>query len=82
MVHAFNPGTFALVCNQSRLHLTPHGQVTVLNAQDFYAALVTSSQEYFQRLATDEALQRNFRRRLSEADGGAPETFFSMHIVP
>ena len=23
MVHAFNPGPFALVCNQSRLHLTP-----------------------------------------------------------
>jgi hypothetical protein len=36
MIHAFNPGPFALVCGQSRLHLTRHGPVTVLNAQDCY----------------------------------------------
>lgn len=82
MVHAFNPGPFALVCNQSRLHLTPHGEVTVLNAQDFYAALVMASQEYFRCLASDVALQSNFSQRVTEADGGAPETFVTMRVVP
>jgi hypothetical protein len=82
MVHAFNPGPFALVCNQSRLHLTPHGTVTVLNAQDFYAALVLASQEYFRCLASDDALQNNFRQRIADADGGAPEAFLGIRIVP
>jgi hypothetical protein len=82
MVHAFNPGAFALVCSQSRLHLTPHGDLTVLNAQDFYAALISSSQVYFRSLAEDEALQSNFRRRIAEADGGAPETFLGIRVVP
>ncbi len=82
MVHAFNPGPFALVCNQSRLHLTPHGSATVLNAQDFYAALVLASQQYFRSLATDETLQGNFRRRIAQADGGAPESFLAMRVAP
>jgi hypothetical protein len=80
MVHAFHPGPFALVCNQSRLHLTPHGPVTVLNAQDFYAALVLASQEYFRCLSADETLQHNFSRRVAEADGGAPETFLATRV--
>lgn len=82
MVHASNPGPFALVCNQSRLHLTPHGPVTVLNAQDFYAALILASQQYFRSLAADETLQSNFRRRIAQADGGAPDSFLAMRVTP
>jgi hypothetical protein len=43
MIHAFNPGPFALVCHQSRLHLSPQGEVTILNAEDFYAGLLCAS---------------------------------------
>jgi hypothetical protein len=75
MVHAFNPGPFGLVCHQSRLHLTPQGEVTVLNAEDFYAALIHASHAYFDALRTDTNLQKSFSRRLAENDGGAPEMF-------
>jgi hypothetical protein len=80
MVHASNPGPFALVCNQSRLHLTRHGQAIVLNAQDFYAALVVASQEYFRTLTSDDALKSNFRRRIAEDDGGAPESYIGVRV--
>jgi hypothetical protein len=81
MVHAFNPGPFALVCNQSRLHLTPHGEVTVLNAQDFYAALILASQDYFEKLVNDQMLRANFQRRIAEKDGGAPDSCIAVRIV-
>ena len=81
MVHASNPGPFALVCNQSRLHLTPHGEVTVLNAQDFYAALIYASQNYFKDLVQDQGLRSNFKRRIAEKDGGAPDSYISTRVV-
>jgi hypothetical protein len=80
MVHAFNPGPFALVCNQSRLHLQPHGEVTVLNAQDFYAALVLAAQDYFRDLVKDDALRANFKRRVADKDGGAPDTLVATRV--
>jgi len=79
MIHAANPGPFALVSGQSSLHLTPNGEVTVLNAQDFYAALIFASQAYFSALATDPVLAVNFQRRLQDTDGGAPDTFVASH---
>jgi hypothetical protein len=82
MVHAFNPGPFVLVCGQSRLHLTPHGPLTALNAQDFYAALVLASQDYFRSLGSDETLRTNFARRIAHADGGAPDSFLAIRVVP
>jgi hypothetical protein len=75
MVHAFNPGPFGLVCHQSRLHLTPQGDVTVLNAEDFYAALIQGSRAYFDELQIDANLQKSFSRRVAESDGGAPQIF-------
>ncbi|ADE15394.1 hypothetical protein Nhal_2306 [Nitrosococcus halophilus Nc 4] len=81
MVHAFNPGPFALVCNQSRLHLTPHGEVTVLNAQDFYTALVLASQNYFRELQEEGTLRANFRRRIDEKDGGAPDSHIGARVT-
>lgn len=75
MVHAFNPGTFALVCGQSRLHLTKQGEATVLNAQDLYGALMQASRAYFTDLLADSELQENFRRRVADKDGGAMQQY-------
>jgi hypothetical protein len=77
MIHAANPGSFALVCGQSRLHLTAHGAVTVLNAEDCYTALLSASQAYFAALQSDPKLVANFQKRVQDKDGGAPDTFFA-----
>lgn len=75
MVHAFNPGPYALTHHASRNHLsTDHGP-KVLNAEDFYAALVTSSQRYFADLTSRTDLQERFAKRLSDGKGGAPQIY-------
>jgi hypothetical protein len=72
IVHAFHPGPFALTHHNSRLHLTtPHGQ-TILNAENFYAALVEASDAYFSALATESDLRQAFINRLSDPNGGMP----------
>jgi len=72
IVHAFHPGPFALSHHMSRLHLTaPHGQV-ILNAEDFYAALVEASRAYFTALATESDLLKAFVARLNDPSGGMP----------
>ena len=75
MVHAFNPGPFALVCHQSRLHLTSQSELTVLNAEDFYAALIFASQQYFDALGKDVELQKLFAQRIADSDGGGIQSF-------
>ena len=74
MVHSFNPGPFGLVSGQPQIHLKMHGQVVVLNAQDTFAALVAASTAYFEALAREPDLLRNFAYRLTDADGGGIET--------
>ncbi len=75
IVHSFNPGPFALTHHNSRLHLqSPHGQL-VLNAEDFYAALLLASRSYFSALAVDPALQASFLQRIAAKDGGAPQVW-------
>jgi hypothetical protein len=70
IVHAFHPGPFGLTHHMSRFHLTTaHGQ-TILNAEDFYAALVEASSAYFAALGTDTELHAAFRSRLSGPNGG------------
>jgi hypothetical protein len=75
MVHAFNPGPFVLVCHQSRLHLTPQSGLIILNAEDFYAALIAASHGYFDALSRDGDLQHLFTRRLADEDGGGMQSF-------
>jgi hypothetical protein len=77
MVHSFNPGQFGLVCGQSRLHLSKHDSITILNAQDLYAALITASRAYFDALQGNPELLQVFTKRIAETQGGAPET----HVV-
>jgi hypothetical protein len=70
IVHAFHPGPFGLTHHMSRLHLAaPHGQ-TILNAEDFYAALVEASRAYFTTLVTDSTLLEAFVARLQDPNGG------------
>jgi hypothetical protein len=72
IVHAFHPGPFALTHHMSRLHLTTHEGQTILNAEDFYAALVEASRAYFTALPDDPNLLKAFVARLSDASGGMP----------
>ena len=80
MVHSFNPGPFALVCNQSRVHLTAPFGIVALNAEDFYAGLIKAADAYFETLDNDHGLQTRFSQRLKSDDGGGVESF-TVHAV-
>jgi hypothetical protein len=75
LVHCFHPGPFALTHHASWAHLRPQGEAIVLNAEDFYAALLFSSKRYFSELETSDELQVAFLKRTSSASGGAPQVF-------
>jgi hypothetical protein len=72
MIHAFNPSPFAIVCHRSRMHLCEVGTTRMLNAEDFYADLVTASRGYFGALYADLELQSRFIKRITSDDGGRP----------
>jgi len=73
MVHSFHPGPFALTHHASWAHLQVQDDKVVLNAQDFYAALLNASHGYFAELSASPALQACFLKRISDANGGAPQ---------
>jgi hypothetical protein len=75
VVHCFHPGPFALTHHASWAHLRQQGEATVLNAEDFYAALLQASEAYFSELEQSEELQRAFRKRVSSSSGGAMQVF-------
>jgi hypothetical protein len=67
MVHAFSPGPYVLTHFNRNLHLTRHRDGrTVLNAEDFYEAMVKASERYFGALASDAQLQFAFIQRLGD----------------
>jgi hypothetical protein len=72
MVHSFNPSPFVILCQNSRMHLCEATGVRMLNAEDFYADLVTASRAYFSALYSDLELQRHFVKRVTSDDGGRP----------
>jgi hypothetical protein len=72
MIHSFNPSPFMILCRNSRMHLCDAGGVRMLNAEDFYADLVTASRAYFSALYSDLELQRRFGKRVTSDDGGRP----------
>ena len=74
MIHSFNPSPFMILCRNSRMHLCDASGVRMLNAEDFYADLVTASRAYFSALYSDLELQRRFGRRVTSDDGGRPLT--------
>jgi len=69
-VHGFSPGPYKLTHHNGHLHMTVDGGLTVLNAEDFYAALVTASERYFADLKSDAALQSSFQQRANDTNTG------------
>jgi hypothetical protein len=72
MIHSFNPSPFMILCRNSRMHLCDASGVRMLNAEDFYADLVSASRDYFGALYSDLELQRRFGKRLTSDEGGRP----------
>jgi hypothetical protein len=70
MVHSFSPGPFKLTHHHSEVHLKMDEEVLVLNAEDFYAALVAASRAYFEALRTPSDIQKAFLQRVSSPKGG------------
>jgi hypothetical protein len=54
------------------MHLLEANGVRMLNAEDFYADVVTASRAYFQTLYADVELQTRFIARVTSDDGGRP----------
>jgi hypothetical protein len=71
VVHCFHPGPFALTHHASWAHLKLQGEAIVLNAEDFYAALLIASKRYFVALEGSPELQRSFLKRIASSNGGA-----------
>lgn len=69
-VHGFSPGPYKLTHHNSHVHLTVDGGQTVLNAEDFYAALVTAAKKYFDALEGDPALRAAFEKRAQDPSTG------------
>jgi hypothetical protein len=69
-VHGFSPGPYGLTHHNGHLHMTSHNGTTVLNAEDFYAALVVASERYFTKLASDVVLQKAFAKRAADPETG------------
>ena len=69
-VHGFAAGPYTLTHHNSQLHLTIDGGQTLLNAEDFYAALVTATKTYFDALRGDVGLRAAFEQRANDPDTG------------
>ena len=61
-----------ILCRNSRMHLCDASGVRMLNAEDFYADLVTASRAYFTALYSDLDLQERFGKRIASDEGGRP----------
>ena len=69
-VHGFSPGPYKLTHHHSEVHLTTDGGQIVLNAEDFYAALVTAARTYFNAVRGDAGLRAAFEQRANDPDTG------------
>jgi hypothetical protein len=71
IVHGFSTGPYGLIHHASHLHLKRDKQGRpILNAEDFYAALVTAFNRYFDEVPRDPSLQANIVARASSAKFG------------
>jgi len=79
MVHAGQPGPFVLTHHNSHLHLgaTQAGQA-ILNAEDFYAALVFAAQRYLADARTQPSVREALVVRLNKEGVAAvgPITYY------
>jgi len=69
-VHGFSPGAYSLTHHNGHVHLTQTAGRTVLNAEDFYAALVFASKRYFDDLRNNRELQGAFIERTRDQETG------------
>ena len=69
-VHGFSPEPYKLTHHNSHLHLTQDGGLTILNAEDFYATLVSASKRYFDDVGSRTALQPAFVERANDPKTG------------
>lgn len=69
-VHGFSPGPYKLTHHNSQAHLTVDGGQVVLNAEDFYAALVIETKKYFDALRENSALRSAFEERAKNPSTG------------
>lgn len=71
VVHSFSTGRFALTHHHSDFHFRQLGEAIILNAEDFYGALLVAAQSYFADVRASEELQKNLIDRLQSEQGGA-----------
>lgn len=72
MVHAFAPAKFALMHHHSECHMrSDPGGAVILNAEDFYGALLWAAQKYFAELRADPALRTLMLARIASSEGGS-----------
>lgn len=69
-VHGFSPGPYKVTHHNSPLHLTTDESLKLLNAEDFYAALVMAAKKYFDALQGDPSLRAAFEERAKDPDTG------------
>jgi hypothetical protein len=71
IVHAFNPGPFALTHQHSHHHLQQGAGGRILNAEDFYAAFVFAFRKYLATLDSSSELQDRLLRAINREGGVA-----------
>ena len=65
-VHGLSPGPYKLTHHNSHVHLTTDAGLIVLNAEDFYGALLQAARRYFEALAKDASLQAMLVERAND----------------
>ena len=70
IVHGFSPQPYVLTHHNGHLHLARQQGTLTLNAEDFYAALVSASRRYFDELRRDRSLQEAFLKRAEDPETG------------
>lgn len=82
LVHSFSPAGFSLTHHHSENHMRVGDNGNpVLNAEDFYAALVSAAQKYFAELRSDAGLRSLMIARMEDKEGG-PINVGPMRLTP
>lgn len=72
MIHGFSPGKFVLTHHQSGLHFRrTSNDAVILNAEDFYCALLSATQRYFAEVRANPEFPKILIKRLNSAGGGS-----------
>ncbi len=70
LIHALSPAKFALTHHNHAAHLRTAGDLTVLNAEDFFQALNVAAESYFSAVRASSELQETLMQRLRHPKGG------------